>query len=541
MPYTPSQINVYLAKAQRAIASRMTKASRLESLGNSATELYLQCRYLSAGIRVLSSNHGLTPDEVEKIIHCMIECGDINNLEGTPLTFPTVTYIKSPCCPTNITDLLDGPGGSLIGHESQYLRVNQAGTAWEWATLQQNKVIVKNMIFVSSENGNDNTGLIERLDFPFATRAAALAQATEGFTIVVLPGIYTDTMLAANGVDWFTFPGVKNYIDGPLYGLGATFTTNFNVTGDEYIYPPEDDEDNEDVCIVNASGTSMINIVIGGYEVPRSGKYVILDENANVNITSKGRIYSIVHPNANTDIANSAMLTINAPEIYLNAGLYTHAGSPRITANVSNRFVFYVDILDPAVSSATAFYNSGGTIIMNGPISVGNAPFSSFEALFRNTASATKTIVNSDLVNGTSYSLTVEKIMICQGGIIELNGKITGYRGLSMSGGTVYVNADIEVDNDANPVFTQTGGTAYVNARIKNLKNDSAAHAILKSGGTMYLDNAKLIATHASAKSIDAPSAQNVVVISGYSNKVGGVDGDVTQVGGTILENASFQ
>jgi hypothetical protein len=539
MPYTSNQISVYLAKAQRAIASRMTKAARLETLGNSAIELYLQCRYLSAGIRVLNSNHGLTIDEVEKIIHCMIECGDINEFEGSALTFPPIIYTKPPCCPTAITDLTDGPGGGLQGHESQVLRVNPAGTAWEWFTLQQNKVIVKNMIFVSSENGNDDTALIERMDFPFATRSAALAAASDGFTIVVFPGSYTNTGLAKNGVDWFTFPGVKNYIDAPLYGLGSPFTSNFNVTGDEYIYPPEDDQNNEDVAIVTCSGTSVINITIGGYEVPYSGRYAILDENANVNITSKGRIYSISHPNANSDVANDASLTINAPEIYFNAGLYTHAGSPRITVNASNRNVFYVDIADLGVSSATLLYNSGGTIIVNGPISAGNAPYSSFEALIRNTGSALKTVINGDVVNGTSYASTSQRIMVSQGGIVEINGNITGYRGLSVSGGTAYLNGSIVIDNNNASAFTQSAGTVYINNRIKNLKNNSASHAVLKSGGTMILDNAKLIVTHASANSISAATAQNVVVMSGYSNV--GADVDVTQIGNTISENSSYQ
>ncbi|MCC7514536.1 MAG: hypothetical protein IT212_07570 [Bacteroidia bacterium] len=135
MPVTSSDINSYIAKAQRAIAERMIKAARIERTGGDAIDIYLQCRYLSAAVRVLSnSNNGLTNEEKEKIIHNMIDCGDIADYLGTAFTLPAITVYNPSCCPTNITDLADGPGGSLVGNELKQLRINSAGTAWEWFT-----------------------------------------------------------------------------------------------------------------------------------------------------------------------------------------------------------------------------------------------------------------------------------------------------------------------------------------------------------------------------------------------------------------------
>lgn len=69
-------------------------------------------------------------------------------------------------------------------------------------------VIADNLAVVCATNGNDSTGKIGRLDFPFKTPAAAVAAASAGTTIVVCPGAYSvTTPLAKHLVNWLFHPG----------------------------------------------------------------------------------------------------------------------------------------------------------------------------------------------------------------------------------------------------------------------------------------------------------------------------------------------
>jgi Protein of unknown function (DUF1565) len=52
-----------------------------------------------------------------------------------------------------------------------------------------------NVLWVDAVNGNNTTALPGRLDLPYLTITAALAAATAGATILVLPGTYTDATL----------------------------------------------------------------------------------------------------------------------------------------------------------------------------------------------------------------------------------------------------------------------------------------------------------------------------------------------------------
>lgn len=534
MPYTTTEIDSYIAKAQRAIAFRMTKAVRLEALGNDALDLYLQCRYLSAAVRVLSNeNHGLDIDEVEKIIHCMIECGDINDFDSSPLVFPPIVVVKLPLNPIRITDLADGPGGSLAGQELKGLRVNANGDAWEWySTLPASLVSLKNCVFVS-ENGDDETGMLDRLDKPFLTRFAAMSAASSGYTVIVFPGSYTDRGLGKAGVNWFTFPGVKNYIDGPLYA-GANLS--FSVVGDEMIYPPADDPNNEDVQVANFTGTSLVSIEIGGFEASHSGNYVRLANSSRCYLTSKRRIYSIVHPNSNCDCSGSTVLQINTPEIYCSAGFYVHGSTASITIN-SPRIMFDNDPSDAGNVALTVVYNEAGNITLNGNIIASNALFTSVYGLLHNTSSAGITTVNGNITNGTSSS-TTNQVINCGAGTIEVNGNIGGYKNIIVSGGTLRLNGYNALNNGAAAIVSQSGGNMFLTGTMYNLFNNASAHCITKSGGTTYLKYVTLGVINSSAESVNASTAQTV--ISEYATATTAVNVNIT-VQGTLLVNANFQ
>jgi hypothetical protein len=90
-----------------------------------------------------------------------------------------------------------------------------------------------NLLWVDKINGNNSSALRGRMDRPFATLTAAKLAAVSGDTIAVLPGSYAEVDLAANGVNWFFYPGAL--ISAVTGGTKAIFdvasTMTFRVDG----------------------------------------------------------------------------------------------------------------------------------------------------------------------------------------------------------------------------------------------------------------------------------------------------------------------
>lgn len=90
--------------------------------------------------------------------------------------------------------------------------------------------LVANTVFVS-KGGNDSTGVVERLDKPFLTIAAARTallayytggtapSATNRILVVVFPGTYTEKIVLANYVDWDLTNSVIDLQAGAFYTI----------------------------------------------------------------------------------------------------------------------------------------------------------------------------------------------------------------------------------------------------------------------------------------------------------------------------------
>ena len=209
---TPADINSYIAKSQRALASYMLSAARFEAASEDAIEWYRKARYLSAGIRVLSwTNNALTNAEQEAIIQNMITCGEINDFSSSVIVFPAQpTLITNPYGGATLAGLLDGPLVPLSTVPSYYVRVNSAGTAWEYVAVSSivGNITINRTVFVA-KNGSDSTGLAERLDKPFLTLAAARTAAvalsptsTNRVLIKVFSGTYLEGIVLYDYIDW---------------------------------------------------------------------------------------------------------------------------------------------------------------------------------------------------------------------------------------------------------------------------------------------------------------------------------------------------
>jgi hypothetical protein len=98
-------------------------------------------------------------------------------------------------------------------------------------------LLTGNVIWVDAINGNDSTGVLGNHSKPFLTLEAARTAATSGDLIYVLPGAYTVTTTATNGI---AKDGVNYYFEmgavvtktnaGDIFNLTG-FTVGFNVLG----------------------------------------------------------------------------------------------------------------------------------------------------------------------------------------------------------------------------------------------------------------------------------------------------------------------
>jgi hypothetical protein len=98
-----------------------------------------------------------------------------------------------------------------------------------------------NLVVVDAINGNNATAQRGQMQWPFLTLSAAKAAAVAGDTILVLPGTYSDTNLAKNGVNWHFLPGAivdfndpDDLIETAIFDTGpsgANAACTFKVTG----------------------------------------------------------------------------------------------------------------------------------------------------------------------------------------------------------------------------------------------------------------------------------------------------------------------
>jgi hypothetical protein len=114
-----------------------------------------------------------------------------------------------------------------------------------------------NLVWVDAVNGNDSLATRGQLSVPFKTLTAAKNAASEGDTIMVLPGTYYDHDLAEDGINWHFFSGAK--VIGDVSGTG---TALFDVPEDAAMVVSGEGEfdttyDSDYVLKIAASGAEI--------------------------------------------------------------------------------------------------------------------------------------------------------------------------------------------------------------------------------------------------------------------------------------------
>lgn len=141
MAISNAQIQSYIAKAQRAQEVGMLSIVQGKRSGQKGNSLYYPMRFLSAGVDVLTSNHGLSNQQVEIIVQEMIEQGHLNDFSGDPIPYQTIYVTVPSAMGIRITDLIDGPGGSLSSYVGRYLKVTSP-TAWSFVSVAPSGVSI---------------------------------------------------------------------------------------------------------------------------------------------------------------------------------------------------------------------------------------------------------------------------------------------------------------------------------------------------------------------------------------------------------------
>jgi len=476
---TTAQIAGYIAQSQRAMASYMVSAVRKEAQGEDCNYLYNKSRYLSAAIRNLSwTEHGMTNAEIESIIHCMIECGDISDFSSSPITFPQITVINNNPLSVRITDLIDGPMGSLSGVGGYLLRVNALGTAWEWvlASSIAGTVTINNTVFVS-KNGSDTTGLVQRLDKPFLTFAAARTALMAAFTpsttnrilIKVFPGYYTEGIILANCVDY----DLTNCVIARTSG-------NFGTIDD--------------------SGVNCNSIIYGEPEIIRSGT----GSPANAIYLSGGSTLNGRFRKLSSSVGETVYLAIGSANIW-------------------------GDVVNTSASGYAAIISDNSANVFN---YYGNVTSSTIDGIFCGDG-----ILN---IYGNIVATVGAGVTMNASAILNMYGNITagGYAISGGSGAECNITNAVLISTTTKAVYAQTAITILRNCRIITTAANMSA-LIKLSANPLILDNCTFIGT-GTGYSVTSDAARTIKVYGAcQGNKAIDVTFAITQQVNSIVVDSN--
>lgn len=413
-----------------------------------------------------------------------------------------------------------------------------------WTLDSSIALATTNMTWVD-ELGSDVTGTAGRFDLPFATPEAARDASIAGDTIVVRAGDYTTaTSLAKDGVNWFFYPGATVtfaddvstegiFDDG---GTEMTFTVGgygdfVRTTADDFLV----------FYLVNCSHASS-NITISCRSISATGgsdgtcgAVVCQDGTLVVNCDlingTGGSIYAIWWINGD--------MRINSAKVY---GQYVAFASSVSATPTGDGHLNAQDIeglvsADGSNSDAAAWVRSNTVLGTN----TGSILCSGSNRLYVEMQKAFGAIVSSGgllyvrgdklsaVVNGGSSAPSLVSKTTGGTAFIQINQydpvTFTG-QSIKITGGTLKLFGGDFVGINGTDGIEITGGTAFVENMVINTSASSTDSPVLKSGGTLKLNNCTLLA-HSSRDSIEASGLQTVQIQTPCSATTA-VDGSIT-------------
>jgi hypothetical protein len=269
--------------------------------------------------------------------------------------------------------------------------------------------------YVDPAKGNDTTGLVDRVDKPYATIAKAISGLTSSYTfttsdtglVYLKKGLYTNTVYLQNNINFYCEPDVifsqngftdiNGTVRSTIFGFARFIGTNANlvpldVTNPSTIVFNFSSIDNQNVVlkVTNTTGTSNVKLK-GDYIRCKSdfSKAILVGSNngdvdvsSNVNISVSDRIIGAYNT---ISVSNRFMgtLEVNTPVIECNSDLNINGPAADLQHALSVKSASASVMINGSlveISSANAgglnstVYVSGGTVSIIGNISGVESP-----------------------------------------------------------------------------------------------------------------------------------------------------------------------
>lgn len=402
-------------------------------------------------------------------------------------------------------------------------RVNGATDAVADWSLPNNKLQLTGTTFVS-KNGVDATGTAGRMDKPFLTISAAEAATSSGQEIMVFPGTYTANGLGKAGVNYhFVNGAVVNCATSTLFtGAGLTYS----ISGDG---------------VFNATSGTIISMT-GASSVSIRGKSV----SSTTGVLFKADNTSILYINFTESISNSSNgicfqvlasgATINAISATVSTVLgqiTSSAGPGKINIKAST-----------ITSSGILFDGQANGNIYGNLIHTGSNFFIQDTQI--NIADTTLNLYGD--ITSTSTGSFYSKSQLGSTGFfnyINIYGRVNtaGFINNAAADMKMTVYNDFITSFPSVPAAKITLGNFRLKGKlVNNSTPDPGAYVIDLAGGTgtVILENATLVTQSSTASSMNASTAQNVIVLgSAMANTA--KDVDITILAGIFIVDTNVQ
>lgn len=412
------------------------------------------------------------------------------------------------------------------------------------------ELIIANMVFVS-KNGNDSTGLAERLDKPFLTVAAAQAAASFGFTIHTFPGFYSGGNLGKDGVnyyfedgyiytgtvDWFgdavTTTVVNCKISGFARGLNCgrmVFSQNLAAAGSSYSF--------------FVRGWSTITTTVWATFNGSNISCEWIDEILATNLSVAGRVGRF--QNQNAPAITSCKIYLKGP---ICRSINMISAQSNTTCVYDIKCYFDVDLKStyglPAASAIFDLQGYGGIIKLyheGNILADGNLTANQDGSLFSSDGAGSLIESHSNITRTNSFESIFGRSKLASGSASASTGDIKHYGNVLTNGPIMYIRgtstSGLELNGNYiggagayNAPMIDAGlsasGSITVNGLVKNLNAGAAAHVIKKSvsGGGDFackiLQTSRLVVTNTACYCLTSDaSAPTFKVYNGSASNV---------------------
>lgn len=351
------------------------------------------------------------------------------------------------------------------------------------------------LVYVDASYGNDGTGAKYSQFKPYATITAAQTAAVSGDTIVVYPGTYSETNLGKTGVNYHLLNGC---IVAATTGNGFVDTGGlvYSITGDGEITSTTGN-----AIEANAGGT----ISVACKKISSTTGYCLYSRNASV-IYANVQV-SVISTLGRCYVLNDTSYLFVTTQVTTSGGYavaYSNSGSTTlslISSVINGTGTTLFDILGfTEIYGHMVYSGVGSAIVCSG-------------------AGVVKHNFHGQLVNESSAKAV--EFTAANTGYVRFYNSINGTGVIDVSGclATFTFYDEISTQIVAAPSITMTTGTVKVLSRITNLDNNAASYGVLKTAGTLILQNATIVTSGATA-CVYSAAARDIKILGTLSANV---------------------